>query len=285
MVHSKAEIKVNNLFHKVEEAERKFLDSEFIAPVAKHSKVGIRILGLVYEFTLTDSNFEGWAILKPASSIYAKVIGSPNLLHISKYLGRLEKARMVLCEKRRGIWIGMNKQFYGNQFPVLLVDGIQLFDEIVTRWDGVNFWFETRDASADPSLAEYLRGALGNLIPFEKLRKSGLNPFHRGAYQWQLLLKEKKIGEVTMDKIKKAVQHAGGFFKSYIERHDSYTVIFSIEEGEYRATIEKSDFEVLSAGICLSGEDKKFDLQSLISVVKEGQGRNLIHREGGDGIG
>jgi len=282
LVHPNAKMKMNNLLHKVEKAEREFLNSEFIAPVAKHSKIGVRILGLVYEFSPTDPNFEGWAILKPISSTHAKAIGNPSLLQISRYLKNFPKARMILCEKRKGTWIGMNKQFYGNQFPVLLADEIQLFDEIITRWDGANFWFEARDTSGDPSLTDYLREALSNLAPLEKLRKSGLDPFHREAYQWQLLLKEKKIGEVTMDKIKKAVRHAGGFFKSYVEHHDSYTVIFSIEGEEYRAAIEKNDFEVLSAGICLSGEDRKFDLQSLISVVKEGQERDLIHREGGE---
>jgi len=274
-------MKVNDLFHKVEEAEKEFRNSEFIAPVAKHSKVEVRILGLVYEFIPLDPNFEGWAILKPTSSTRAKVIGSPSLLQISKYLGRLSKARMILCEKRRDIWIGMNKQLHGNQCPVLLADGVQLFDEIVARGDGRNLWLEEKDSSADPTFADYLRETLVNLAPLDKLQKSGLNPFHREAYQWQLLLKEKRIGEVTMDKIQQAVRHAGGFFKSYIERHDSYTVIFAIEGGEYRATIEKSGLGVISAGICLSGEDKKFDLQSLVSVVKEGQKRDLIHREGG----
>lgn len=275
-------MKVNNLFHKVEEAEQEFLNSEFIAPVVKHSKVGVRILGLVYEFILTDPDFEGWAILRPISSTRAKVIGSPGLLQISKYLGRFPKARMILCEKRKGTWIGINKQLYGNQCPVLLANGVQLFDEIVARWDGRNFWLEGRDSSADPSPAVHLRGVLRDFAPPGKLRRPGLNPFHREAYQWQLLLREKKIGEVTMDKIQRAVRHAGGFFKSYIERHDSYTVIFAIEGGEYRATIEKSGLGVISAGICLSGYDKKFDLQSLVSVVKEGRERDLIHREGGD---
>jgi len=274
-------MKVNNLFHKVEEAEKEFRNSEFIAPVARHSKIGVRILGLVCEFTPTDPDFEGWAIFKPVSSTRAEVIGSPSLLQISKYLGRLSKARMILCERRRGTWIGMNKQLSGNQYPVLLADGVQLFDEIVTRWDGGNFWFEEKDPSADPSLADYLRGVLTNLASSPP-PKSGLDPFHRNAYQWQLLLREKRIGEVTMDKIQRAVRHAGGFFKSYIERHDSYTVIFAIGGGEYRATIEKSGFGVISAGICLSGYDKKFDLQSLVSVVREGHEKNQIHQERGE---
>ena len=275
-------MKIDNLFHKVEKAEKEFLNSEFIAPVAKHSKVSIRILGLVYEFIPTDPDFKGWAILKPLSSIHAKIVGSPSLLQISKYLKNFRKTRMVLCEKRRDTWIGIDTQFDGQQKPIRLADGVQLFDEIVTRWDGRNFWFEEKDMSADPSLAHYLRKTLVDLDPLEELRKSGLNLFHRRAYRWQLLLREEKISEVTLDKIQEAVRHAGGSFKSYIEHSDSFTVIFSIGEGEYRATIEKEDFEILSAGICLSGQDRKFDLQSLVSVAKEGQERNLIHREGGE---
>lgn len=275
-------MKAQEIFQKVEKAEREFLDSEFLAPVAKHSKIRVRILGLVHEFTPLDPNFEGWAILKPTPSTLVKVVGSPNLLQISKYLERFLKVRMVLCEKRKDTWIGINTQFDGEQKPIRLANGIQLFDEIVTRWDGANFWFEEKDMSANPSLAHYLRESLVDLIPLDRLQKSGLNPFHRMAYQWQLLLQEKEIGEVTLDKIQEAVRHAGGSFKSYIEHHDSYTVIFSIGEGEYRATIEKEDFEILSAGICLSGQDRKFDLQSLVSVMKEGQEKDLIHREGGE---
>jgi len=275
-------MKIDNLFHKVEKAEKEFLNSEFIAPVAKHSKVSIRILGLVYEFIPTDPDFKGWAILKPLSSIHAKVIGNPSFLQISKYLKNFRKAHMILCEKRKNTWIGIDTQFDGQQKPIRLTDGIQLFDEIVTRWDGANFWFEEKNLSADPSLAHYLRESLIDLVPLEKLRKSGLNPFHRKAYQWQLLLREEKIGEVTLDKIQEAVQRVGGSFKSYIERPNFYTVIFSIGEREYTTAIEKNDFEIISAGICLSGEDRKFDLQSLVSVVQEGQERNLIHREGGE---
>jgi len=161
---------------------------------------------------------------------------------------------------------------------VLLANGVQLFDSIVARFDGLNSWFHTRDSRSNPAIAEYLRESLETKIPLDKLKKPGLNPVHKKAYEWQTFLREKKIGELTLEKIKRAVDHGGGEFKSYIEREDSYTVVFSLDDEDFRTTIQKDNFAVIAAGICLEGEDRKFDLQSLVGVVKEGQAREKIYR-------
>ncbi|GAI25683.1 unnamed protein product [marine sediment metagenome] len=127
-------------------------------------------------------------------------------------------------------------------------------------------------------MAEYLRECLEKKIPLDKLKKPGLNPVHKKAYEWQVFLREKKIGELTLDKIKRAVDHGGGEFKSYIERKDSYTVVFALGDEDFRTTVRRDNFSVISAGICLDGHDRKFDLQSLMGVVKEGQEREKIYR-------
>ncbi len=276
-------MKVNDIFRKVEKVEQALLDSEFISPVVRRSKIRVRVLGLIYEFRVRDS-FEGWAILKPVSPTHARVVGSPNLMQISEYLKGFLKVGSILCQKRQNIWYGTNQfvDVYEVQNPILLADGVELFDEIIARFDGQNCWFEMKAPTHDPAISEYLRQSLSQSTPADKLQKSGLTPSHKKAYQWQILLKEKKIGELTLDKIKRAVDHGSGQFKSYIERNNSYTVIFSLAGEDFRTTVRKDNFEVLSAGICLSGEDKKFDLQSLVSVVKEGQEKDKIHREGGE---
>ena len=280
-------MKINNLFNKVEAAETKLLDSQFISPVIHGSRVRVKILGLVHEFKVT-SGFQGWAILKPISSTEAKIIGSPSFREISHYLAQFPRLRLVLSGKQNDFWLGLHIQVHSYahseiiQSPVLLASGVELFDSIIARFDGANPWFQMRDSRSNPAMAEYLRESLEQKIPLDKLKKPGLNPVHRKAYEWQTFLREKKIGELTLDKIKRAVDHGGGEFKSYIEREDSYTVVFALGDEDFRTTVRKDNFSVISAGICLDGHDRKFDLQSLIGVVREGQEKEVIHRMDGE---
>jgi len=269
---------IKELFAKVENAERDFYKTEFVSPVVSHSKIRARILGLIQEFRVLG-DFEGWAILKPCREKYVRVVGSPNLLQIEEYLNQFPSIRVTLCERRKDGWYGFTHQSSSIEVRVLLADGVSLFDTVVVHYDPVNYWFAGIDRSTHPSFAECLREVLNKSVSPDKLEIRGLIPFHRKAYQWQFFLREEHLEEITLETIKKAVEHGTGKFLSYIERNDSYVVTFSLDGEEFRATIMKKDFEVISAGICLSGEDRKFDIQSLTGVIREGQNRGLIHRE------
>jgi hypothetical protein len=80
-----------------------------------------------------------------------------------------------------------------------------------------------------------------------------------------------------------ALIHAGATLSSYIEREDAYTVTFNVDGRIHRSTVHRDDLTVLVAGICLSGEDRKFDLQSLVGVIREGRQRGrIVHTDGED---
>ena len=276
---------IKELFAKVESAEKDFYNTEFVSPVVRDCKIRVRILGLVQEFRVLE-DFEGWAILKPRREIpkqyrgeYVQVVGSPNPLQIETYLNQFPSTRVTLCERRKDGWYGFVHQGSGLEVKVLLADGVSLFDTVLVHYDQVNCWFAGIDRSTHPSFAECLREILNKSTSPDKLDIRGLIPFYRKAYQWQFFLRKEHLEEVTLETIKKAVEHGTGKFLSYIERSDSYVVTFSLDGEEFRSTIMKKNFEVISAGICLSGTDHKFDLQSLISVIKEGQNRELIYRE------
>ena len=139
-----------SLFRKVEKAEKAFLNSEFISPVIRGSKVRVRVLGLVYQLEVAD-DFEGWAILKPISPARAKVVTSPSILQVSEYLERLSRVRFILSEKRGKLWHGISQQLPGSQSPVLLTSGVGLFDDVLARFDGQNYWFQAKDLRSNPS--------------------------------------------------------------------------------------------------------------------------------------
>jgi hypothetical protein len=77
-------------------------------------------------------------------------------------------------------------------------------------------------------------------------------------------------------RLTEALSHAGATLSSYIERENVYTLTFNVDEQTHRSAIHKDDLTVLVAGICLSGEDREFDLQSLVGVLHEGRQRGRI---------
>jgi hypothetical protein len=55
-----------------------------------------------------------------------------------------------------------------------------------------------------------------------------------------------------------------------MERGDGVRVRYRVHGHEYISSVDKDDLSVQLAGICLSGEDQKFDLSSLVGVLHEG---------------
>jgi hypothetical protein len=76
------------------------------------------------------------------------------------------------------------------------------------------------------------------------------------------------------------LEHAGAELKDYVERKDVYTVTYEVDGQRHVSAVAKKDLSVQVAGICLSGEDRKFDLHSLVGVIREAQGGRGLVRVG-----
>jgi hypothetical protein len=70
-----------------------------------------------------------------------------------------------------------------------------------------------------------------------------------------------------------------------MERPDVYTVTYEVDGQRHVSAVSKKDLSVHLDGICLSGEDENFDLQSLVGVIREAQGGGGFVRVGRENQG
>jgi hypothetical protein len=277
---------VLDLIRKLGEVDNSLTKREFVSPVYKNRHVVARIDKIAYTFSIPETR-PGWYKFRPVDRKKARVTSACELLEIETYQKFLQKVRMVLVQRDGDIFYGV--PFKSNQqgldfkllYPIYLVtdDTAQDFDEVVCRYDGSNLWYQAVEMNNDQAKVEYLRNCLKAITLPKKIEYSGLRFEDKMAYAVRCEI-DKKIQERTKEgRLKHAVEHAGGIFKSFTEKGDHFNVSYEVDGERYTSVIAKNDnLQVLTAGICLNSGDQAFDLTSLISVIREGQNRDLIHR-------
>jgi len=274
-----------DLIRRLGQKENSITSMEFISPIFNNMTVVVLIDGLVHKLSVFRT-MPGWYRLKPVDLKRAEFRGQADLSETENYLKRLKKVRLVLLSKDgqvaqalplKGNNIGLE---ISAPVPVYLVsDFAEQFDTIIAGFDGANLWFWETAPSGDMARAEYLREQLGKGTPAEKIRFKGLTIEEKMAYSLCHALIEKKKELTKEGALKKDVEHAGGQFVKFSERKDHFSVTYKVDGQQYTSYVSKDrGHSVLTAGICLRGGDRNFDLASLVTVLREGQGRGLIHR-------
>jgi len=269
-------MKVDKVLDEVRKQEEEFLKSTFLAPVYKGGRVRTSVANLTSVLQVKHAK-PGWAIIKPTSLIEAKVVRRPSHGELLKYLTKLPRVSFILSARHDSTWFGFPSYTYHSIFGnletlnlrqvnvVTILPGLQ-FDQVVTGHDGKHFWYLSPDYKRHPGVGDYLRKALKRRVPPKDIKFPSLTPQEKKVYRIALELEKEPIETL----LEKAVSHAGGKFDSYSDRGDLYLVSFTVDGEKVGATIKK-DLQVISAGFCLDGGDKDFDLASLVSVVRERQ--------------
>ncbi len=276
-------------------AEERFLASEFLAPVIRGGQVQVRIAGVICALRISPAEFEGWGVFRPASHSDAALVRQAKLAERARYLDLFPRVRLILSAKQEEQWLALPAHRADSRFqidgmiPVRLVEDAQLFEVVEARFDGTHFWYAGPDSRWDPATASYLRQQLALLTPPEKLQRSGLTAEERAAYALSYWPRYQNSEEARRSReeqrLRGALAHAGAELKDYVERQDVYTVTYEVDGQRHVSAVSKKDLSVQVAGICLSGEDQNFDLQSLVGVIREAQGEGGLVRVGHENLG
>ncbi len=269
---------IRDLLNQLATQETQLQQTEFLAPCVKGGKVRTSVAGIIYTFIPKPRNFEGWGIFQAVDTKTAKLIDEPSLPQLAEYLKLLQPLRLRLIYKlKHQSWLAYPsnesdaKQRFGSAKPVvvhLVSEGGQ-FEPIIARGNGQVWWFAETDRRAEPQPTEQLREALKQVIHPKDLQFAGLTPEMRAVYEvatthtqgFQKLSDEKRLEQ--------ALKQGGGELKNFDDKGEYWLVEWTTGDGvRHTSAIGKTDLTVMSSGICLSGRDRDFDLQSLVGVIE-----------------
>ncbi|XGW00590.1 MAG: hypothetical protein ACAF41_16935 [Leptolyngbya sp. BL-A-14] len=270
---------IQKLIHQLAQAETQLQLHPFLAPCVRSGQVRTRVAGMVYTFTPKPQQFEGWGIFQPGDEQTATLIEGADLPQIAAYLQQFPAIRLQLAYRlQHQSWLAYPtneadmRQRFKTVKPVvvhLVTEGVA-FEQILARWNGNSCWFEEVDRRADPEIAETLQSHLKQLTPVEGLQFKGITPEMRTLYY----LAAQQIEGFAQPKqdekrLRQALKLGGGELHQFHDRGDYWTVDWTTSDGvRHTSAIAKGDLTVVSSGICLSGRDRDFDLQSLVGVME-----------------
>jgi hypothetical protein len=270
---------VSDAMKRLAQAEAAFLSAEFLAPVVRGRGVQVRIAGVRCSLHVAPASFNGWGVFRPQSHSAAKLVRSASARERKRYLSLFPAVRLVVCAVMSGRVRGVADNPADPRFeltaPVVanLAEGIDGFDTIVARFDGGQFWFDEVDSRADPAIAAYLRGRLADLADPATVDRPGMGAGQRLAYA---VAHARHVAAVEADeavsatrRLNAALGHAGAALRDFSDLGDSFRVTYTVDGQRHTSIVGKDDLTVRSAGICLSGLDEQFDLNSLVGVLRE----------------
>lgn len=278
---------IRKLLNQIARAEAELQSTQFLAPRVKGGRVRTRVAGMVYTFTPKPPQFEGWGIFQPVDEQTATLIEVADLPQICAYLKEFPSIRLRLAYPlQRQTWLAypVNEADMQQRFKTVKPVAVHLvtegfaFEQIIARWNGNFCWFQEVDRRADPEIAETLQSALKQLILTKELQFKGLTPEMRSLYE---LVGQQTEGFDSLKqdekRLRQALKLGGGELHQFQDQGDYWRVDWTTADGGYhtsavtpvmRSIIAKEDLTVVSSGICLSGRDRDFDLQSLVGVME-----------------
>jgi hypothetical protein len=267
-----------NLIDSLAREEASLRGQVFLAPLGAQGRARVRVAGLVYELELAHAQ-PGWWLCQALDAARAAVADIAQPWQRGAYLALWPALRLVLAERLRGDdWVALPFnpsdafQRFAIRGPVIirLVEGGQPFERVIGRVEGATIWYDEQDRRTSPATAELLREALAAERASPGL--AGLAPGERASYA--LLAERRAAAKAASDaarterSLRDALTVGGARLIGYETGAGALRVTWE-RDGQRSITLVNANLDVVSAGVCLSGEDQRFDLASIVGVVRE----------------
>ena len=283
---------IQDLLARLAADEQTFLKQEFLAPAMRSSTVQVRISGVIMQMKILPEDFEGWGVFSPVDHESAVLVRQATRAQQRDYLKLTPSTSVILCNRAGNRWQAIAAHADGrfqidSPVDVQLVEDADLFDSVKVGFDGNRFWFQQIDLRADAPAAAWLRNAAEEKKAPNALERKGLTPQMRAAYaihHFGRLHTEQEVRQNEVEtQLREALEHAGAGLVGYVEHKSGFRVTYTIAGKRHVSSVNKKDLSVQVAGICLSGQDRKFDLTSLVGVMR-GTDARYVPRVGQDGM-
>lgn len=282
---------MTSILDKMIAKEKSFRHKRFFAPFTPNTKTAVvKLDGMNYVFKINCPG-TGFGFFQSLDGVKADLIEMSSLDSVRQYLDILPRIHLILCYETNYGWVAYPlhlesaKKKLSVSGPIIVrsVADCQRFDVIVARFDGLYFWYDEIFSGEDPFKSEEIRQCFTGFQSkpmFQKFEKlSGVSPERKTAFEIAVGSWEEFRKTTTEENLQNLLVQGGGSLKSYIVRGDNLEVNWDTSSGSrYISIVDKETFDVLSAGICLSGEDTKFHLKDLPYIVFQGEQQQAIYR-------
>jgi hypothetical protein len=276
-------LRPEDLIEKLGEEEKDLLSNrEIFSPYFPGAfQIITRIQGIIYRFKIKKREDVGFGIFRPKNRDFAYMKRKANEDEIAEFLEIVPKVKGILVFKT-DTWYCLPQNInayaklgFHDLTPVYNVENAEAFDYFVGRFVGGNVWFEDLDPNCDFEKVEAIKAAKKTLP-----RVSGLTPEDHMAFELALKNVEEQEALTLGGRLAMAFEKKGARLESFKELSGNRVEVkwISKKNQPYTSVVDKRNLNVVCAGICLAGQDTRFDLDSLIGVVAEGERRrHIVH--------
>lgn len=252
--------------------------TQFVAPSFWGSDVALLVNGLKASYKVAKE-FHGFGVFE-TSNKKAKLVREAEIAEILQYKELLKRTYFILISRfKDNSWIAYPA--YSQPFsvtfwqpkPTLIhfVEEGQCFDTVKVSFNGQFLYDGHAFNSTTMEVKEHLISNLEKLVEPQVLSVKNLSPEMKVAYSVILnSIERENPAKILEKKIKDIVMRNDGKVHGLVEKKKSIVIRWTSAAGNvYNTEINTDSMFITSAGLCLDGDDRKFDFQALMGIVNQ----------------